>query len=219
MAYVAVTKSLIEEVKGKLNTLRDVELRTQQVPAELAIKLQNDKEFHTMLLNRLWEPVEDLRSRLTPYNHKKLSVKVKLKGASDCHTDFQLELKSAPCIYNPEYKYYNETPIDVVVTEADHPLLEQLVQAYKDHGATLGRWEGVSKQVVDFIEKCKSINEAIKLWPDVRRYLPQTVLDRLAKKPPRAEKEESEALQALRNIDMAAVTTSTVIARLAGAQV
>jgi len=69
------------------------------------------------------------------------------------------------------------------------------------------------------VSKCKSLNEAIKLWPDVQRYVPKQFLDRVAKKAEKSAGAASQGAEALKGIDVDMVNTSVVLARMAGATV
>ena len=73
------------------------------------------------------------------------------------------------------------------------------------------KWEGIQTQIREFLEKCRTLNEAVKLYPGLRMYVPQEYLDRLDKKVERAEK-----VAKLHGIDTEGLTAAAIAAKLAG---
>lgn len=81
------------------------------------------------------------------------------------------------------------------------------------------RWETVKNKVTTFLSACKSANEAIKLWPEVKTYFHSDDIARLDVKTTRAGSKDSAAAEALASIDTGEIMSAAVIARLSGAQV
>jgi hypothetical protein len=81
------------------------------------------------------------------------------------------------------------------------------------------RWEIVRHKVTEFLRACKSANEAIKLWPDVKTYFDVEDVKRLEVKHGRLGNKDSAAAEALAGIDTSEIMSAAVIARLSGAQV
>lgn len=73
------------------------------------------------------------------------------------------------------------------------------------------KWEGVQVQIREFLEKCKTLNEALKLYPGLKFYVPQEYMDRVEKKVERAEK-----VAKLHGIDTEGLTAAAIAAKLAG---
>ncbi len=78
------------------------------------------------------------------------------------------------------------------------------------------RWDKIRAQVNTFLDECKSLNEALKLWPQLNMYVPKEYLDRVAEKA-EAKPKESRAADALKNLDTNLAVSSAVIARMSGA--
>lgn len=70
------------------------------------------------------------------------------------------------------------------------------------------RWQRISEQVTSFIRSSKSLNEAVKLWPDVRLYIPPQYLTRLDTKV--AKSTTSRAAEVLKQIDTDSATAAVV---------
>jgi hypothetical protein len=73
------------------------------------------------------------------------------------------------------------------------------------------KWEGVKTQIREFLDKCRTLNEAVKLYPGLRMYVPKEYLDRVDKKVERAEK-----VAKLHGIDTEGLTAAAIAAKLAG---
>ena len=65
-----------------------------------------------------------------------------------------------------------------------------------------------------FLEACKSLNEGLKLWPDLKYYIPEQYLKKVAEKVEK-KKRPSEALDALKEIDVDQIVANAVMARMA----
>jgi hypothetical protein len=62
---------------------------------------------------------------------------------------------------------------------------------------------------------CKSLNEALKLWPDVRIYIPKEFLERVERKVERTT--NSGGAEAIKKVDTDAAVSAAAIARMMGA--
>ena len=115
-----------------------------------------------------------------------------------------------PCVVNTEV---------VHLTAEAHPLIKEYIDALIIKNEAVARWDGVKLQITSFLESCKTVNKALKLWPDVQRYIPKEYITRVNAVTEKAASSHNTALDALKNINMDAVTTSTVLARMAGATI
>lgn len=103
--------------------------------------------------------------------------------------------------------------------ESVPPELEALKTYRQKEQEIKDRWRKVKHQVVDFIENCKSLNEALKLWPDLKVYIPNDYIERIERKANRPTASTSRAAQILAEIDTNEVQAAAVIARLSGAKI
>lgn len=77
------------------------------------------------------------------------------------------------------------------------------------------RWTEVEAQVTEFLSKCKSLNEALKLYPDLSVYIPEGALKKVAEKREVSTKEIiSAAKEALQSIDTDQLRAAAAIARM-----
>jgi len=184
-------------------------------------------------IDRVWEGRTDLMTTI-PEHWKARPKTVDLHVAFDWdgtpeglkhHITFCVRLKPTGQIAFPPqyipYDYYRDTPairIGFTPTEvlpAEFQTCYEYAQRVKEINT---RWKKVIDQVSEFMQSCKSLNEALKLWPDLRVYIPKTHLERIEKKSER-KASESTAAEVLSRIDTDQIQASAVIARMSGAAV
>jgi hypothetical protein len=212
MAYVAITKELIELVTFKMVNMRDAEL----TPLANANTLFDDwiktPEFETMVEDKLWQPVQHLREQLSSYSTRD-TIQVVVTTPENAWALSRHYKMAVPCIYHRDSQY--DTAVTTLTIHPDEYLTTAAIaEARHNTQEVVKRWGAVIKQVTDFLQACKSLNEAVKLWPDVVRYIPKQHMDRLQIKTEKAER-TSTALEALRKLDLDTIQASTVLARMA----
>jgi len=116
--------------------------------------------------------------------------------------------------FPPNYSYYN-----TVVCDPYTPVMASIFEYAVKYKEIEKRWETVNNKVVAFLRACKSANEAIKLWPDVKVYFDAEDVKRLEVKTERSGSKDSAAAAALAGIDTGEIMSAAVIARLSGASV
>jgi hypothetical protein len=96
--------------------------------------------------------------------------------------------------------------------------VKELVSWYERVTDIKQRWDEVEDKVLHFLKNCKSVNEALKLWPSLEIYIPPTLLAKVREKVKRSAPEESSAAKVLQSIDVDRIQAAAVIARMAKAQ-
>jgi hypothetical protein len=219
MAYVSVNKEMLALVEGKMVRMRTAELNGLPDPIGLLQQWAESPAVREMAEAKLWLPVVHLQEQLRPFNqHDKVKM---VAGFANEHVSTGRQQVShdvrmdVPCIYNRASKY-DDNITTVTVDESESPEVAAIADANRNRQEAAKRWDAVIKQVTEFLKACKSLNEAVKLWPDVVRYVNQGYLDRMQIKTEKAER-TSTALDALRKLDLDAIQSSNVLARMAGA--
>jgi hypothetical protein len=75
------------------------------------------------------------------------------------------------------------------------------------------RWQKVETDIVEFLRKCKSLNEAVKLFPNVTMYLHYEDMERLNLKVERPSQRKS----IIEEVDVEGITAAAIAAKLAAA--
>lgn len=212
MAYVSISQELINEVSNKLGRMRSAELSAMPDTDKFGIELLAAPGGKDYVDSLVWGPLLDIKSRLDAENlTTNLTVHFQLGKGSVNLPSYLIPRRSTNSYYM-DVKASMET-----APEELRALLRRFEETFTQREECAQRWKTVEKQVKDFLNKCKSLNEALKLWPDVRRYVDTRFLERVEKKVERSASAGSDAAEALKAIDMDTVQASTVLARMAGA--
>jgi len=105
-------------------------------------------------------------------------------------------------------RYTNVVPVD------DVPALGATKTWLTNQLDTELRWKLVESQVKSFLTNCKSLNEALKLYPDLAMYIPEEYIARVNEKKDATPKEASRAAEVLKSIDTDALRAAAVISRM-----
>jgi hypothetical protein len=202
MAYVAISGDLITRVEQKINGMRNKELNTTGERPDKGF--DENSEY---LLGLLWgEHIhlkdtlpESFISRLnsfgipSPYSTSRLYIYTK--------GNTKVPPKASNYIDNIDW---------------EHPEFVELKKWLDTEHEIETRWYKTRNDVKGFLQKCKSLNEAVKLWPDVEAYIDWADISRLNTKKEKSEKTNA-AMEALKSLDTDALTANAVIARMSGA--
>lgn len=224
MAYVALSGEVKSSLRSTIQGLRNTELSSLASLEKFDEAVKSNETFKQWLVDRCWEPVADLRDRLSPFN-KKVSTSIEVKAnyvalgyERTTKRDISIGDLLLPCVTPNEHSYYGPRK-EFKLNVDDHEVLGPLRDIMVARDECNQRWAAVETQVMTFIDNCKSLNEAVKLWPDLRRYIDDEYIERLDKKVERTKPETSAAAAALKAMDVDLVNSSVVLARMAGAQV
>lgn len=215
MAFVGISKNFIERVGSKIQNMQKAEIKALgEQPKITALNtepwvLQAVWGEHLYLLEKMPEKWIGATSNL------KFKFKVPNPDLPEDrqHYAFGVEFANDVAV-PPGYSWYGETPVDASI-----PQLAPIVEYATKFREIDARWFKVRGQVISFLESCKSANEAVKLWPDVKMYFDQEDIERLEAKTIRSGTAESEAAKKLAELDTNGLTSAAVIARMSGAQV
>ena len=205
MAYVAISGEFMDRVKGKIASMRNAEINT------LGKYEEQFSPESDLFLTTVWKDHLPLR-KVIPKEWKNecenFNVRFKI-GDKQVNHSFHLTGKGDT---PPKHSYYDSMNVD-----ATHPEMAKCVDYYTRRLEIDARWDEVHNKVTEFLQSCKSLNEAVKLWPDVAMYIQPQDMERMGVKRERAK--ESAAMEALKKLDTDALVGAAVIARMSGAQV
>lgn len=224
MAYVAITKELINRVEGIIKSMRNSEVSSTcpELNKDYAIDASHiynlsvwgAEHVHLMAdIPKEWMAKQDtayinivgeLRVEDLVLNIKK---QVRFNGMSMAYA-------------RPSPDYWNRTTgeIHIDAIRALHELTPgrtECIERFMDactEAEIDAKWKKVTKDITEFLKKCKSLNEAIKLLPNLRMYLAREDIERLEKKVERAPRKELTA-----DLDVGGITAAAVAARLMSA--
>lgn len=219
MAFVAISKDFMSRVESKISNMCRAELKTLGDKPDLALN-PSDPFF----INTVWKEhahLYPLMPREWLSKHPEVSLKFKVPDTnftdeSRNHFGFKAKTTGANQEFSfpPSHSYYN-----AIVCDPYSPIMSSILEYAIKHKEIEQRWDKVNTKVVEFLRACKSANEAIKLWPDVKTYFDSEDVKRLDIKVVRSGSKDSAAAAALAGIDTNEMMSAAVIARLSGAQV
>jgi hypothetical protein len=217
MSYVGISGDLITNVENHISRMRNKEreafttpngmLELDEAPQEVVALLWGEHAHLQNLMPEKW---------MTKNTGVDLHLNYTLDDSPDANkysTIFTVKY-STQLMAPPNMSSYRHD-IEVPMNTCPIPQAEDFLKWSKEMSAIEARWATVRKQIVNFLKSCKSLNEALKLWPDVRIYIPDEFLKRVAHKVER-EVSVSRAAAALANVDTDAAISAAMTARLMG---
>lgn len=219
MAFVGISKDFMARVEDKIKKMRESEVKTLGAE-QPKLHIHNTDPF---FMQTYWGEHAPLYKQIPTEWTALIEVaymKFKIPGSNrkrenDNWFSFHVKPTNGPHFQIPPrastYEARECDPTNPVVAEVlDYALKLNEIDV---------RWETVTSKVLVFLQACKSANEAIKLWPDVKAYFAASDIERLEIKTERSGSKDSAAAEALSKIDTNEVMSAAVIARLSGAQV
>jgi hypothetical protein len=215
--YVATSKTLLREIEQRISNMRNTELKSMPQPEPPAFDMANEPWLRKLTWGPLFGSEFEGHKELTSDSGSGDMIRLHVVELDDLipkrgtkPLDVTFRIKGAA-------KYFYEYGVYSVSREA-HPWLGAWADNRLLRHECETRWESIDKKVALFLDNCKSLNEALKLWPDLAHYVPQEYIDKVNEKTEKKKSGPSEAaLEALKAIDTDVVAQSNVLARMAGA--
>jgi hypothetical protein len=233
MALVRISRQLITEVEGRINHLRVAEVNATPAPSCEVRSFIGDGAEH-LAAQILWGEHLHLKSQMPAswVNKAQTAAFETLYRHDDGHneTTAQVKFTGVGVAVPPgtsvgwEGKIVVRVPYSTIEEAAAddlhvHHIVARHVMAVVEReksGRKIGKvWNDRQAQIVQFLNKCKSLNEAIKLWPQVKLYVPRNYIDTVetavVRSPAVVRKEK-----VTEGLDSDGLTAAAIAARLAG---
>jgi hypothetical protein len=206
-----ISKMCLQEINNDVPGYSD----TKQVEATQLYHMGCWGKDHVHLLNVIpkdWLRV-DKSCHITVRGEDENGVEVGFSQSFDA---------SSPVFYiRPSIDYWNRSDCklslnDVRAMPEDTPGRAEILQRWENEMIVRSineRWSKVTKDVTEFLDKCKSLNEAVKLFPTVRMYIHPQDLERLDRKVERP----SQRRKLVEEIDADGLTAAAIAAKLMAA--
>ena len=217
MAYVGISGELITNVENHISRMRNKEREAFATPNGIFELSEAPQEVVALL----WGEYAHLQQLLPgAWMCKNTGVDLHLNYTLDDSPDANkysttFTVKYSKQLMAPPGTSSYRHDISVPVNTCPIPQAEDFLKWSKEMSAIEERWAKVRKQIVNFLKSCKSLNEALKLWPDVRIYIPDEFIKRVERKVER-EVTMSRAASALADVDTDAAISAAMTARLMG---
>lgn len=218
MARVAISNALIDSVKNNLRVFKNKELNQLHDPTDGLSFNANDH----FIQEHMWEGRLDLQPLIPKHwlftGTREVGFKFNCTDMTSeiswYETDARIEINFST---HPIPKHMSDTRQIIRMSpelSAQYGM-DKLIKYEEDCKAIEERYAKVKEDVMAFLNKCKSFNEAVKLWPAIATYVDKDFVDRVNEVKPKGERRISEAMDVLAQIDVDAVQATAVAARLA----
>ena len=220
MAYVAISKQFIEDVKYNINNMRNTETNSLgQAPT-----IEATREILDMVEAQEWGEYLHLKDVIPdkwcvhaegvrlwihyPVDNEMNDTKIHM-------TDLHASPSQAVTFRVPPDGDRWCTSLKVMLQ--DFPVANALIAYVKSAEEVHERWTITRNKVVDYLNACKSLNEALKAYPDLVHYIPAQYRVRVKEIVVRKKAEPSEAVVAAEGLDKDMLLAGVVAVRLAQA--
>lgn len=176
MAHVGITYNVRSEIGRAIREMQNKELTALGEQPEVVVTEAEAEAAY-------WGPHIHLKDTIPDKwktNERTVVLKAKGKEGEDIlYTHYT-------------FNHYIESPPKTYSTMVELPYEDPRVQRYAEHYYNCKdireRWSGVQFTIINFLSTCKSLNEAVKLMPELAHYLPKYLIDKMAeKRGPRAK--------------------------------
>ncbi len=220
MATVFVTKELRSRVHNRIGNMRDRELQT--LCPKIGTNISLDASYLFNLAS--WGKEHYHLLRLIPKDWLYTSENVALYILDDatkqkCRMRFVGVTDARARPSTSRYSSYDESTL---LIEDLRALPEETIgrtealeywDSFMEHCNITARWEKIRTDVDNFLQKCKSVNEGVKLFPNIRMYLHPEDIERLDKQ---VARKASERQDIVADLDVSKLTAAAVSVKLMG---
>ena len=223
MATVYVTKELKDRVRNNINTMRVAEINSDLPGYDREHLIDASHIYHL----GCWGKEHMHLLNVTPKDWLACNESVNTHVAAP-HIDangnsgelvFSVKFRNKDSFYcRPSTDYWNRVHSRVTLEEVTALPEEtlgraEILQRYEDEKVLIGinsRWETVQTNIMEFLDKCKSLNEAVKLFPTITMYLHQDDISRLNRKVERTAQRRAIVAE----VDVEGITAAAIAAKL-----
>lgn len=170
MAYVGITYALKNEVQQCIRAMMQKELNALGAQPDISPTVQEAEEAY-------WGPYIHLKD-VIPTDWKRHEVQVQ----------FRVIGKEGEVILHT-YHHFNQhipapprTHSNSVTIAYEDVRAKPFAEYYYNVKDIRERWSNVQNTLLTFLNSCKSLNEAVKMMPEVVHYIPKYQLDKLEEK-------------------------------------
>lgn len=218
MAYVGITDKLISSVKHSIRLMRGSEFTALEKP-EFTFPV----EALDVVEKYIWGEHYDLKDKIPEEWCRGGGIEGARITTQSCSFDCKLPRKpKAPPVLRSGMsdrfdRVRSGSTIFVSLSDPNLALDQEQFEPVTTYLSLVSeittRWNKVESDIASYLQGSKSLNEAIKLWPQVAVYIPKDYLDKVAVKAERSPT-ASRAAELLASIDVDTAVMSAVTARM-----
>lgn len=223
MAYVALSRDLINRIEARIRKMKHNEIASTYPDKDAHLKVDASHMYNMGCWGK--EHMHLIAQIPKEWLVKEESPTVRVRGVADIEgfsvpQDIMAHLQFLGCTAayrRPSTDYWSKASSELTIEDV-HALPEGTfgrAEAIARFDQAVGvaqieaRWTKLEKDIMGFLEKCKSLNEAIKLLPSIKMYVNSDDIERVERKVARAPREDL-----LVDVDAGAITAAAIAAKL-----
>jgi hypothetical protein len=221
MATVGITKELRDRTKAVIDVMRKAERRNDIPEMEKDITVDASHLYNLGMwgaqMHLINQIPKDWLIKVTDANVMLIGddengARIKAVARFTCMKD---------AYHRPANSYYSRIDSTLTIDQLRAMPEEtvgraELLKRWDDTMIAMvidARWEKIKVEVDEFLTKCKSLNEAVKLFPGVRMYIDRDDIQRLERKLERP----SQRKAIVQGVDTDGLTAAAIAAKLSSA--
>lgn len=220
MALVRISQNLVDVVTNRIIGLQTNEIETHHKRANPAADAAIVNEVLTLAERHAWGDHIHLKPMIpSAWLKKEPSIDSVIsypaaEGILGRYPEIKFQVAvTLPPGTSTGYQYYQYNfSIEQLTPES----AEKVRAYFTEQEAIRTKFESVKNQVAKFLHSCKSLNDAVKKYPDILLYVPQEYKDRLERKVERGARGEKDEDSSVPEIDRALITSIGVIGAITG---
>jgi hypothetical protein len=222
MATVGITKELRDRTKHVIEKMRMAERASDLPDIDKSYSIDASKLYNIGCWGA--DHVHLLESIPKDWLTKSSDESITIHGWTDEGRSLKTSVRFNNMTFaykRPADGYYNRHQSELTVDQVrafpeETPGRAELLQRWDDaliEMAINARWEKIKVDIDEFLQKCKSLNEAVKLFPGVRMYIHRDDIERLDRKLERP----TQRAKIVEQVDTEGLTAAAIAAKLAAA--
>jgi hypothetical protein len=222
MATVGITKELISRVKTKIDGMRKAERANDLPDIDKNYSIDASKLYNIGCWGA--DHVHLIESIPKDWLSKTTDASITINGWTDEAPSLHTSVRFTGMTFayqRPADGYYNRHQSELTLDQVrafpeETPGRAELLQRWGDaviEKAINSRWAKVEADITEFLNKCKTLNEAVKLFPGVRMYIHYEDIQRLERKLERP----TQRAKIVEDVDTEGLTAAAIAAKLAAA--
>ena len=220
MATVYITKELITRVQQIIDKMRRAERSCDLPNIDKTCSVDASQLFNIGCWGAEHVHLKDVIPK--DWMQDATEVDVTVRGTLEDGSEIKTRVRFnglTKAYQRPSKDYWNRSASELTIEQLralpeDMRGRSELLQRWDDavtEFALNARWKKVSEDISEFLEKCKSLNEAVKLFPGVRMYISLEDAERLDRKVERAAQRKA----IVHSYDTEGLTAAAIAAKLA----
>jgi len=231
MSYVRKTQTMLDDVKRRVQEMRDTEVKDAQPKTSVGSDHPNYESIRAMVEKEMWKEAPELKDKMPPaWCVKNDSATLEITDVeNDTGSYYDKNLRvhvtapdGKPFMCPPNSRSYGasvKTTADELRSYGDtmKQWVDKAINAQTLVNEIKSKFATIESQLIAFLDRHASLNAALKAMPELELYIPQSYLDKVAQVDERKPKQHSISVQEELDIDVDALSATAIAHRMSTA--